>query len=62
MTTESDVVGGGKKQVTVGDKTGYVRVTLWESDEGRLGLGFCYQLNCFVVRIFMEEWCKCACN
>ena len=42
---ESDVVGGGKKmkqEVTVGDKTGYARVTLWESDVGKLGLGVCY--------------------
>ena len=47
--------GGGKKQeVTVGDKTGCVRVTLWESDVGKLGLGFCYPLlNRFVVQIFM---------
>ena len=53
---KSDVVGGGKKmkqEVTVGDKTGYARVTLWESDVGKLGLGYCYQLNRFVVRIFM---------
>ena len=52
---ESDVDGGKKmkQEVTVGDKTGYARVTLWESDVGKLGLGFCYQLNRFVVRIFM---------
>ena len=36
-------------------KTEYASVTLWESDVGKLGLGFCYQLNRFVVRIFMAR-------
>ena len=54
--SETNVVGGGKKkkqEVTVGDKTGNARVTVWESDIGKLAVGFSYQLNRFVVRIFM---------
>jgi hypothetical protein len=37
--SESGVVGGDKKkqEVTVGDKSGYARVTLWELDIGKVG-------------------------
>ena len=41
----------------VGDKSGYVRVTLWESDIGTPAVGFFYQLNQFVVRIFTGRKC-----
>ena len=43
----------------VGDKNGYVRVTLWESDihVGMPAVGFSYQLNQFVVRTFMGRKC-----
>lgn len=40
----SDVVESGKKQAGGdGDQSGYARVTLWESDIGKLGVGICYQ-------------------
>ena len=35
---EGDVIGGGKKkqEITVGDTSGNVKVTLWEGDTGKL--------------------------
>lgn len=45
--SDTDIVGGGKRkqEVTVGDKSGNARVTQWEGDMGKLGLGSCSQLN-----------------
>ena len=45
---ESDIIGDGKKkqEITVGDKSGNARVTLWKSDIEKPGLSLCYQLNC----------------
>ena len=32
-----------------------IKVTVWESDIGKLAVGFCHQLNRFVVQIFIER-------
>jgi hypothetical protein len=43
----SDVVGGGKnkQEVTIGDKSGYAKVTLGETDIGKLNIVTCSRVS-----------------
>lgn len=48
-----EVTGGRKKQdLLVGDVSGAVRLTLWESEIGKVEEGMCYKFSGVVVREF----------